>query len=77
MEFKEIKDKKKYFKKNYPYYFVPELNEEKYCIHCGENIRVGDYKVEIKNGIEFIVCPNAPRCDGDVTDWIDSKNLKK
>ena len=40
-------------------------------MHCGENIVVGDYKVVIKKRNEFIVCPNAPKCDGDFSDWID------
>jgi hypothetical protein len=73
MEFKEIKDKQKYLKKNYPYRGVPKLDEKKYCLHCAEYFIVGDYKVEIKDKEEFIVCPNAPKCDGNVMDWIDKE----
>jgi hypothetical protein len=73
MEFKEIKDKQDYLEKNYPYMGVPELNDKKYCIHCGEYFIVGDYKVEIKDKEEYIVCPNAPKCDGNVMDWIDKQ----
>lgn len=74
MEFKEIKNKKEYLEKNYPFYPVPELNEKRNCMHCGKDIVVGDYKVKIKKRDEFIVCPNAPECDGDVSDWIDSED---
>lgn len=73
MKFKEIIDKKGYLKKNYPFNKTPKLTDKKYCIHCQEDIIVGDYKVEIVDGSEFIVCPNAPKCDGTVIDWFDSK----
>jgi hypothetical protein len=75
MEFKQIKDKAKYLKKNYPFDGVPKLTEIKHCIHCGQNFLVGDYKVHLeynylaKKKIEYIVCPYAPDCSGSVIDW--------
>jgi hypothetical protein len=71
MEFKKITDKKKYLKKNYPYHYVPELTDKKKCVHCGNEFVVEDFKVIVKDNIEYIVCPKAPSCDGDVTDWVN------
>jgi hypothetical protein len=71
MKFKEIKNKLNYLKKNYPFVFVPKLTDKKHCIHCDTDFIVGDYKVKISNGEDYIVCPNAPQCNGDVTDWYD------
>ena len=71
MIFKEIKDKRRYLVEHYPFVGVPELTDTKHCIHCDKDIIVGDYKVEIENGIEYIVCPNAPECDGTLIDWFD------
>jgi hypothetical protein len=82
MKFKEIKDKKKYFEEHYPFGNIPNIDDKKLCIHCGEIIRVGDYKVELEFNFftqkeeEYIVCPNAPECDGNIMDWF-SPNLKK
>jgi len=70
MKFKEVYLKSSYLKEHYPFNDVPKLTDKKHCIHCGENITVGDYKVAIENGEEYIVCPNAPKCDGTVMDWI-------
>ena len=68
------KDKSKYFKKNYPFYPVPKLTDEKKCLHCGEIFKVGDYKVQLsvhnREQSEIIVCPNAPICSGDAMDWV-------
>lgn len=71
MKFKEIKDKETYLKKHYIFKDVPKLTDQKKCIHCGENFIVGDYKVELVGKIEYIVCPNAPDCDGTLIDWIN------
>ena len=70
MNLKKIKDKAGYLKEHYPFLGVPKLTDKKHCIHCGKDFIVGDYKVQIENNEEYIVCPNAPDCDGDVTDWI-------
>jgi len=32
---------------------------------------VGDFKVFLEDGEEFIYCPNAPECDGTIIDWMD------
>jgi hypothetical protein len=73
MKFKEIQDKASYLKKNYPFVGVPKLTDKKYCIHCCRDVIVGNYKVEIANSQEYIVCPNAPTCKGTVVDWFDTK----
>lgn len=72
MKFKEIKDKEDYLKKHYIFGDVPKLTDKKRCIHCDKDFIVGDYKVEISNDEEYIVCPNAPICDGTLLDWIDA-----
>ncbi len=67
-----IKNKKKYLKENYPFTDIPKLTDQKLCIHCNEIITVGDYKVfSDEDGDEFICCPNAPRCNGTLIDWIE------
>lgn len=66
-----IKDKQKYLQDNYPFEGVPELTDKKHCIHCDNDIVVGDYKVYLINGEEYIYCPNAPECNGTVIDWIE------
>lgn len=66
-----IKDKQKYLQDNYPFEGIPDLTDKKHCIHCDKNIIVGDFKVFLVNGREFIYCPNAPECDGTIIDWMD------
>ena len=66
-----VKDKQKYLEENYPFEGVPKLTDKLHCIHCDNDIIVGDYKVFLENGEEFICCPNAPDCDGTVIDWVD------
>lgn len=66
-----IKDKQKYLDENYPFGDVPKLTDKKTCLHCGKIITVGDYKVFIDDlDSELIFCPNAPKCDGTVIDWL-------
>ena len=70
MTFVEIEDKEAYFKEHY--FFknsIPELTEKRTCMHCRQEFTIGDYKVEFSQGREWIVCPNAPRCDGNMKDW--------
>jgi hypothetical protein len=68
-----ITDKEKYLEENYPFEDIPELSDTKYCLHCGETIIVGDYKVFVdEDGDELIYCPNAPECDGTIIDWMPS-----
>ena len=67
----KIEDKQQYLNNNYPFVDVPKLTDKKRCIHCGEIITVGDFKVfKDTFGEEFIYCRNAPECDGTVIDWI-------
>ncbi len=68
---KIIKDKAGYLAKNYPFENVPKMTDKKHCVHCANDFIVADYKVQITNGEEYIVCPNAPSCDGTVIDWFD------
>ena len=66
-----IKDRQKYLDENYPFEEIPKLTDKKSCIHCGNIITVGDYKVFIDDlDSELIFCPNAPKCDGTVIDWL-------
>jgi hypothetical protein len=70
-----IENKQNYLNENYPFAEIPNLTDLKECIHCGNIIAVGDYRV-LKDdvGIEYICCPHAPDCDGTVIDWIDIRN---
>lgn len=66
-----IDDKQKYLYENYPFADPPKLTDKKECIHCGDIISVGDFKVfKDEFGDEYICCPNAPDCDGTVIDWM-------
>ena len=67
-----VKNKQRFFRIHYPFENLPLLTEKKRCIHCGEVITVGDFKVfQDENQFKFICCPNAPECDGTVIDWFD------
>ena len=66
-----IKKKQQYLEDNYPFDEVPGLADKKHCIHCDNDIIVGDFKVFLEEGEEFIYCPNAPECNGTVIDWMD------
>lgn len=79
VKFRNIQEeeKEKYFKENYPFADPPELSDIVKCIHCEQKIRVGDFKVEIdRQGIEYIVCPNSPECDGTVVDWHSAEDFE-
>ncbi|MCU0421631.1 MAG: hypothetical protein MUC81_02380 [Bacteroidia bacterium] len=72
-----IENKQKYLNENYPFEDLPDLNDEKCCLHCQKIIKVGDYKVfkdEMRN--EFICCPNTPDCNGTVIDWVSTNHLE-
>lgn len=66
-----IKKKQQYLEDNYPFDEVPGLADKMHCIHCDNDIIVGDFKVFLEEGEEFIYCPNAPECNGTVIDWMD------
>lgn len=70
MKFKEIENKEAYLKRRSPFMEIPKLTDKKICIRCKKKFVVGDYKVEIKDRKEYIVCPNAPSCDGTIMDWV-------
>ncbi len=64
--------KQTYLEDNYPFEDIPKLTDKMKCIHCGNIIIVGDFKVfKDDDGDEFICCPNAPDCDGTIIDWVD------
>ena len=68
-----VNDKHKFLNEHYPFDVAPELTDKFRCLHCGEVITVGEYKIFKEQGDDFlyICCPNAPECDGTVIDWID------
>jgi len=66
-----IKNKQQYLEDNYPFEEIPKLTDKKHCIHCDNDIIVGDFKVFLDEGEEYICCPNAPECDGTIIDWVD------
>lgn len=66
----QIKDKQKYLNANYPFPKKLKLTDKKKCIHCGNIITVGDYKVyKDETGEEYICCPKTPDCNGTIIDW--------
>lgn len=68
----EIEDKQKYLTENCPFKEIPEVYDRKKCIHCDSIIVVGNYKVLVDEfGVEYICCPNAPKCNGTIIDWLD------
>ena len=74
-----VADKQKFLTENWPFgdgEGAYELTEKFRCLHCGEVITVGDYKVfkdadAVDPNFLYICCPNAPECDGTLIDWID------
>jgi hypothetical protein len=67
-----VADKQKFLNEEYPFQDAPKLTDQFRCLHCGEVITVGDYKVfKGESGEQYICCPNAPECDGTIIDWID------
>lgn len=69
----KVSDKQQFLNENYPLGVAPEMNEKYRCLHCGEIITVGDFKIYKEDGDDFmfICCPNAPKCNGTAIDWID------
>ncbi len=66
-----IDDKQKYLNENYPFDDPPALTDMRECIHCGNVITVGDFKVfREETGEEYICCPYTPNCNGTVIDWL-------
>jgi formylmethanofuran dehydrogenase subunit E-like metal-binding protein len=65
-----IKDKQKYLQENYPFEEIPNMTDLKHCIHCDKDIVVGDFKVFLEDGEEYIYCPNSPECDWTIINWI-------
>lgn len=68
----EIQDKQQYLEENYPFSPVPKLSDKMWCIHCGKQFTVGDYKVfkGHPDGMEYICCPNFLENGGTVIDWV-------
>jgi len=68
-----IADKQQFINDEYPFESPPQLTDKRKCLHCGEVITVGDYKVfrNEEMGEDYICCPNAPDCDGSIIDWVD------
>ena len=69
LEFSSEKEKRDYFELNK--IFDHLYDEKKDCLHCGETIKVEDFKVF--DG--FICCPNYPKCDGTIIDWMPEGSL--
>ena len=63
-------EKKLFLEFNYPFEPLVKMIERRFCLHCGEWFTVKDFKVEQKDKFNYIVCPNAPDCDGTVIDWV-------
>lgn len=67
-----VSDKQKFINEEYPFEDAPKLTDKFRCLHCGEVINVGDYKIfRDETGEKYIYCPNAPECNGTIIDWVD------
>lgn len=68
----KIENKQEFLDKNYPLGQPPKLTDKFRCIHCGNIITVGDFKVFKEEGddFEYICCPNTPDCNGTAIDWM-------
>lgn len=68
-----VEDKQKFLDEQPSPFGGYKLNDKVRCVHCGEIVTVGDYKIFKEEGDDFlyIYCPNAPECDGTIIDWVD------
>jgi hypothetical protein len=72
-----IEDKLKYFNERKIFDSI-DYDDVVKCIHCEEIVHVKDYNVYEFDGVELIMCPNSPRCDGSLIDFfpLKKKNIK-
>jgi hypothetical protein len=54
-----------------------ELTDRRFCHLCEQNITVGDYKLERIDGLYYICCPNAPKCNGTIIHWFAERKERK
>lgn len=71
-----VEDKQRFLDEQPPPFDGYKLTDKVRCIHCGEVVTVGDYKIFKEKGDDFlyIYCPNAPECDGTIIDWVDKES---
>lgn len=75
MQLKEItENREEFFRNHYPFDKTPKLTARMYCPSCKQVIALKDFKVMISSGELYIVCPNAPKCSSDPTDWMSLKD---
>jgi len=81
MKFLFIENKERYLNENYIFSPIPKITDRMTCSDCGRSFIVGDFKVIVEynrllhTSDELIVCPNAPKCDGTILDWVLTKQL--
>ena len=46
----------------------PEFNRLRHCLHCGGSVLLVDCKIEWLYEQQWVVCPNAPSCNGSLID---------
>jgi hypothetical protein len=79
-KFIEVSDKRKYFEENgiydYSHLGLKDVYEELVvqCVHCDDVYHIKEFKVIEKDGNEFIVCRNAPKCNGDAMDMFSTND---
>lgn len=80
-EFSSASEKFFYLKVHYFKDPVPKMTDNMICLCCQKSFRVQDFKVEVTTCdccgeyMELIRCPNAPDCEGDLTDWMGIEML--
>lgn len=68
-----IKDKEGYIKNHSPIEGHDDFEGKRKCLQCNAVFLVKDYKVVAGPEIDFICCPNYPKCDGDILDWVKTE----
>lgn len=75
-----VLDKKEYYFTHNPFADKNnKWNKKVYCIHCGKVHNFNEYKIikDKETGTEYIVCPDYPKCDGLLTDFILKEEINK
>ena len=69
-----IEDKKQYLADNSPVEGHEDLEAKRRCLGCESVFYIKDYKVVAGPEIDYICCPYYPICDGDILDWVPTKD---
>ena len=80
-EFVSDEEKEFYLKFHYLRNPLPDMLDIMICLYCNKKFTVKDFKVLVtkcdccNEYLEIIVCPYAPDCEGDFTNWAGKEIL--